>query len=926
MRPQFSVISAIYNVAEYIEEYLASLERQTYGLENLEIILVDDGSTDASGQIAEQWAHSSKARVRYLRQANAGQGAARNAGIELATGVWVSFVDPDDVLSDTYFEEVAGFLAAQRQEPDMLASRPLTFTDDVARHVDRHPLRANFRGKNKVVDLVRFPDRIHLHGPTAFLRLDRIRSGGIRFDARIRPTFEDAHIVGAYLLSTSQPTIGFIRTAEYYYRKRVDGSSSVQAGWVKDEKYTLVLRHGHLDLLQRAVEQYGAVPVWLQNTVLYDLFWYFKTDVRLTSPIGAIGEDVLREFQDLCDEIFAHIDVETILSFRIQPVANWLRLAVIGGYKNKTLRPDFVVLDRLDERQRLVRARYMFSGERPAESFYWRGLPIEPAHQKSRSIKLLGRTLAYERIAWLPADGTLRVELEGRPVPMSTKGPVDLPYTLTPDQLWRGLGHRAAADMPLPRGRRARLRHLLGAPLRFWVRVVARLAGLVDREEWTARISRRLAKTRWARKRYADAWVLMDRRGQAQDNAEHLYAYIKNKRPAINSWFVLERGSPDWSRLSRRGFKLIPYGSMRWRVLLLSAKHLISSHCDVAITNPLPVRLYGKPSFAFTFLQHGVTKDDISRWLNTKNIELMLTATRAETRSISGDETPYILTSKEVRQTGFPRHDRLIKMSDKVSGSHVDQILVMPTWRHSLTESMPDGLSAEQRLEVFLSSDYARHWLAFLQSEELAEIARRHGARIALLPHPHPGMAGLLRGAGVPEYVQLLDWKDIDFQDVLVRSLVFITDYTSAAFDAALLRKPVLYYQFDRTQFFGGGHQWRRGYFDYDRDGFGPIALSHDDAIAGVEKIAANDFGLEAEFAQRMDSTFDEVDGNACYRVFKAISQLDRPVRARPVGAAAEPAPSGQGDPVSELGLGAEPADDGMVDDSMVGSGTSLRY
>jgi CDP-glycerol glycerophosphotransferase (TagB/SpsB family) len=353
-------------------------------------------------------------------------------------------------------------------------------------------------------------------------------------------------------------------------------------------------------------------------------------------------------------------------------------------------------------------------------------------------------------------------------------------------------------------------------------------------------------------------------------------------------------------------------------VLLLSAKHLISSHCDVPITNPLPVRLYGKPGYKFTFLQHGVTKDDMSRWFNTKNFDLMLTTTQAETRSITDDGTPYILTSKEVRRTGLPRHDRLIKLSGKVTDSRIDQILVMPTWRHSLTSALPEEMAPDERLNVFRSSLYAERWLAFLGSAELAEVAARTGARLTFLPHPHAGMAELMRGAGLPEHVHVLDWKDIDFQEVLVRSRLFITDYTSAAFDAALVRKPVLYYQFDREQFFGGGHQWRRGYFDYDRDGFGPIALTHEDAIAAVEKIAADDFQLGAEFARRIDSTFGQLDGNACYRAFKAVSELDRPVRTRTLAAPATPEAVNEEILAAEPGLADEPAEEGLLDGDLL--------
>ncbi len=894
VRPRFSVVAAVYNVADYIETYLASLDRQTYGIENLEVVLVDDGSTDGAGEIAERWAQSTPATAHYLRQDNTGQGAARNAGIEQATGEWVTFADPDDVLADDYFERVAGFLDAQSAAPDLLATRQLIFSEDHAQAEDSHPLRRRF-GKDEVVDLTRFPNRIQLSGCSAFFPLDRIRDSGLRFDPRVRPTFEDGHLIGRHLLTSSTPRVGFIRSAEYYYRRRVDGTSSVQSAWARDDKYTDVPRYGYLNLLREAAHRYGRPPLWAQNTVLYDLLFYFRTDTRLNSPTGGIADDVLAQFHELAHEILGFIDVETILGFRIIPTGHWLRQALVAGYKDLLMRPQYVLLDRLDAGQRLVRARYGYSGLPPAETFYWRGRAIEPAYQKVRAVELLGRPVMYERIVWLPSDGTLRIELDGHPVPLSTRGPTDLPYQITPTKLAQDLRSRQRATEERPVGWAA-VAHLLSAPMRWVSGTRSWLRSWFDRDGWRLRVTRAVASSNWARQRFAGAWVLLDRHEQAKDNAEHLYRYLKRKRPEVNAWFVLERTSQDWDRLKREGFRLVARGSLQWRVMHVHAAHVISSHVNVEFTNPLPNEYYPDrtPQFRFTFLQHGVTKDDLSRWLNPKRIHLIATVTEPEFRSFTSDGTPYVFTEREVQRTGFPRHDRLLALSRQVDPARVDQILVMPTWRRSLTEALPEGMGQEERSAAFRASDYAQHWIGFLQSPELRELAERSGSRLVLLPHPHPGMAAYLRAAGLPEHVQVLDWKDIDVQDVIARSRVLVTDYTSVAFDVALLGKPVAYYQFDRREFFSNGHLFRRGYFDYDRDGFGPVAHTREQLLAALRDLAARGFAPDAETTQRIESTFGERQGDACYRVYKAITRLDRPVRARPVGGTSVAGPSVQ--------------------------------
>ena len=81
----FSVLVALYNVEKYVDAFLVSLERQSYPLSDVEIIAVDDGSTDATHAIVEKWARS-RANVTLLQQENSGAGSARAAALARATG------------------------------------------------------------------------------------------------------------------------------------------------------------------------------------------------------------------------------------------------------------------------------------------------------------------------------------------------------------------------------------------------------------------------------------------------------------------------------------------------------------------------------------------------------------------------------------------------------------------------------------------------------------------------------------------------------------------------------------------------------------------------------------------------------------------------------------------------------------------------
>ncbi|WP_297960241.1 glycosyltransferase [uncultured Ruminococcus sp.] len=100
-KPLISIIIPVYNVASYLCECLDSVVNQTY--KNLEIIIVDDGSTDDSGQICDAYKKKDQ-RIRVIHQVNGGLSAARNAGLDIMSGDIVAFLDSDDALKLDFFQ------------------------------------------------------------------------------------------------------------------------------------------------------------------------------------------------------------------------------------------------------------------------------------------------------------------------------------------------------------------------------------------------------------------------------------------------------------------------------------------------------------------------------------------------------------------------------------------------------------------------------------------------------------------------------------------------------------------------------------------------------------------------------------------------------------------------------------------------------
>ena len=855
MTQLFSVVVPTYNVASYLGDFLDSLARQTHPLDSIELIFVDDGSTDTSAEMISSWISSAAPAARLLRKSNGGLSSARNFGLDQATGRWVTFCDPDDILSANYFASVATFLG--RHEADdlhLLACRLVMLDERTGIVRDRHPLKFRFGRRDRVVDLSRHPRHIHLSAATGFYRTDLIERRRLRFDGRIQPNFEDGHFTGRYLAEHERPRVAFLSDPVYQYRRRRDSSSLVQSSWTNPAKFTEVLRHGYLDLLAQVAAEHGAAPVWLQNLVLYDLLAYFGQEESEHSALGGVHDDVAREFHELLVEIMAHIDVATIDSYSIPGSSTDMRNALLIDGKGARHRPDGARIAEVDADQHLAQVRYYYGGAAPTDEFRVGGVVTEPAYGKRRAVRYLGRQMASERIAWLPADGAIEVVVDGRRLPILHGEPSGVISETWQETSVRALRRRAG-------GVRRRVRH----------------AALVGRAVAT-RGRRRLvgmAASTTPEARYRDAWVFTDRNDLAQDNAEHLYRFVKEHHPEINAWFVIDRETTDWPRLEREGFRLVQYGTAEHVLLMINCVELISSHVDDSAVNPLNIGRFGKRRRRFTYVQHGVTKDDASRRLNRQRIDRLITATEAEHRSIAGDGTPYILTDKEVRLTGLPRHDRLLRLSEAPHVRAADPLLlVMPTWRRQLVGDARRPGGAHVAHPGFFESPYATNWLELLRAERLSELARRAGLSIAFAPHPH-SIEFLTRP--LPDHVEAYRYQDADIQELIARGVVMITDYSSNAFELAYLNRPVIYFQFDPEDFYSGQHVYRRGDWNYETDGFGPVVAHQSQVLDELALLIDRELKPGEPYAGRMAQAFAFRDGKCCARVFESIRSMRHP-------------------------------------------------
>jgi CDP-glycerol glycerophosphotransferase (TagB/SpsB family) len=204
------------------------------------------------------------------------------------------------------------------------------------------------------------------------------------------------------------------------------------------------------------------------------------------------------------------------------------------------------------------------------------------------------------------------------------------------------------------------------------------------------------------------------------------------------------------------------------------------------------------------------------------------------------------------------------------------RILFMPTWRAYLTVASysrdDGGREARQAArDRFLASSYRDFMIRFLNDPDLLAALHRYDYMLEFLPHYE--MRAMV-GDMVPnqDRVRVIDQNEVGVQEAMRRCDLFITDWSSTAFDVAYLGTPLVYAQFDADEYWSGHYQ--KGYFDARRDGFGPVGETVEEVVAEVVRYMREGCVRESEYLRRVEKFFEYRDQQNNARALKAIDRL----------------------------------------------------
>ena len=880
---EFSVIMAVYNVEPFLKEAVDSLIAQDFGFEKIQLIMVDDGSTDGSGAICDAYAAQYPGNVMVIHKENGGVSSARNTGLQYATGRYYNFMDSDDKLEPNVMSEVHGFFEEHANETDVVAI-PLFFFDGQS---GQHTLNRKFAKGSRVIDLYREYSMVQLSMASTFVKASSMK--GRNFDCRLSFA-EDAKLLIHILMDKG--AIGAVSTAKYCYRKRTTGErSAIQQSQQVYNWYLPYIQFFQESIIQYCEESLGYVPKFVQYTLAYDLQWRFK---QKSIPSGILTEQEEVTYKEKLKGILQYLDDSIILEQK----SVWQEHKLFALMKKHSEKP--AIVKRKDD---------MFLRFGNTNCYYISNcqFTIEFMTMKSDSCKIEGYTVLFpielnEFCIYAEVNGELykcrerfRHETEtalGHPILNYYGFDCEIPL----NKVVRAYNIRffISIDDYLIEKRNVVFKgytpidpsyehsyyakcgwRLMVQKNRISISAVNALGCLklevaFLHELWSknrtgnrkAVFARSLAKVFRMFKR-KQIWLLSDKANRADDNGEAFFLYLRDKKPKnIVPYFLIEKSSSDYQKLGQYG-RVVPYMSWKHKLLYLVADYTISAYSHDEINNPF--RGYDGPyrdllqECKYVFLQHGVTKDDVSAGTNKyhKNIKMFVCSAQDEYESILQTPT-YGYTKKEIALVGLPRYDRLYH-------AEKNAIVIMPTWRRDLFGDYHPKDSRWDLKPGFKESAYYKFYEGLLNNKKLLGAADRLGYEINFVPHPI--FFPYIDNFSIPNEVKMRG-TDVVYRDMFAQNKLLVTDFSSVAFDFAYLRKPVLYVHFDTNHY-------QEGYFDYERDGFGEVVYNLEDTVNKMIEYMTNECKLKEEYRVRIDNFFAFNDRNNCQRVYERILELN---------------------------------------------------
>lgn len=883
----FSIIIIIQNTNKYLLESIESVINQDIEFNNIQLILINsmDDDCEKTKKICEKYT-SQYNNILYYAEKGLKLNLARNLAIKMSKGKYISFLEEADYLSDNACKIVNNFF--ENNSIDVVAI-PIKM---INKKINDHYLNYKFKRK-RVINIKQQSSYIQLNINSTFIKRNVFTN--LKFDTSMELEFDLKLLTQAIL---KKFRYGVVNETYYFYREKNHYECNMEL--LKHNKmwYINTLENLHLNIIKYCLDEYKYVPKYIQNLFIEDIKLRIKS-INVT----VLDKDEYEEYINYLGNILRYIDDSIIFSQKnlnmeykkyifyikhkqqldgedtkdfMQKIENdevvelYYNDILIESLNNKNLYIDILKvesnnliiegnIESIFDSNDIKIIMEMNDKQYVAQNLVRKFTDIDENILKSKKIEAIWNVeipdVDVSNIRfYLKYKNSNKISLKigftrsGRLVTKLSKS-----YYKTGKFIFVRSGQTLV---------------ILKSTIKRWVgrefRFLQQLLKMKEYKPLLARLAYYITKPLFMNKKI---WIFIDRVDMAGDNAECLFKYVIENNREVSPYFAVNKQSSDYSRIKKFG-RVLNHVTYMSKIYYLHADKVISSQVDDNAMNPFggQEQYYrGLLNYDKVFLQHGIIQSDFTNWLNKykKDINLFITSTEDEYKSIL--ENDYYYDSSVVKLTGLPRYDYLENRSKK-------QIVIMPTWRIKLVESLDNDTGIRPYSNTFKDSLYLKSWKKVINDERIINLAKSKEYNIIFKPHPN--IKQQIKDFEVNEYVKIAD-ESVSYNSLFCESNLLITDYSSVVYDFAYMRKPIVYYQFDIESMYTE-HTSKKGYFDFETMGFGPVCYNHEEVVKNILELINRDCEIELKYVDRINKFFKFNDKNNCKRTVAEIMKMSK--------------------------------------------------
>lgn len=847
-----SVIIPIYNTEEYLSECLLSIVNQTINKNEIEVFLINDGSEDNSLSICREFAELYPFFY-VVDKENEGVSASRNLGIKMAKGKYIFYLDSDDTLSSNVLQDVVNFFDKHYEEVDMVSYYDEYYLDGIK---EKEHIRYKFLTKTGIYDLRDTPYALQLR---LSMCTKNMRDNNFLFNEEMGYQ-EDQAYCSEILLQKQK--LGYVKEAVYYYNKN-------EGGAVANNTNPIVMFEKTTAYFERYFEE-EQVPQYYQALFFHDIQWKFASSCLYPYHYD---EENLRRAKDRIKNMLRKVDNSIIMNYpgldnyqklywirqkddnKLVSIIDDRKLSLYYGQTKLYDRANVeIILKRILNQNGIVKLIgyfkspffslvqdvkfYVFENECKRE------LPVKIAsnsYYKAKEQTDIFYSFAYKHEASEHTTIRFGVVVDGKEYTTSYWIHDDVPFS-----------RYAGFDTVFNRGVSVSFLNNYFTICREdeekGIEIVNKNSDIVK--------NRAILNIRnfYLNNCKRKIWLYTDNYSVKYDNAWQQFIYDVEKQDNIERYYIITNKQDDYiKKHDEYKNNLIPYGSLKHKLLLVCAEKLFASFIEEEVCFPYNKEEKNKLSDILNveviYLQHGVLHAHLPWYYSPTQVRVdkEVVSTNFEIDNLTSN---YGFNKEDLIPAGMPRFDFIDKNKNPER-----KIIFAPSWRSYLTGKVISGDTIRQgNSNRLVSSNYYKNIEKFVCNEELHKLLEENNIQLYLKLHPE-----FLSTYSDIDWANSSNIKLADNKVDLAEFLVFITDFSSFVYDYAVMKRPILYFVPDYSEFKAGLNNYRELDLPYDK-AFGPLCITPEEAICQLKKIVKNNCQLEDKYKHRMQNFYLNLD------------------------------------------------------------------